>query len=133
MAKGFLSDDRENLFLWSSYASLISSQKGRVAEARHVYIACLSLERKPDDPYVVELFANWAEMEWLRGEEPASLAVAVAAFSAGSIDLSESGKQNYSTARVHTDRFFFSLAKLPSSKKVGHLHRQHQRSFEHVV
>jgi hypothetical protein len=89
MAKTLLSDDRENLFLWANYASLISSQKGKAAEARQVYITCLSADRMADDSHaLVELFADWAEMEWMQGNDRASLAVTVAAFSTEIGDLS---------------------------------------------
>ena len=85
-----LSDDRENLFLWSSYATLLASQRGKIAEARQVYVTCLSADRQVDDPYAVELFANWAEMEWLHGENARSLAITVVASGAsngGHVDL----------------------------------------------
>jgi hypothetical protein len=97
VAKSMLSNDRGNLFLWSSYATLLASQKGKLGEARQVYVTCLSADRQPDDPYAVELFANWAEMEWLHGDDARCLAMTVVASGAASGGHVDLGKRQYSS------------------------------------
>ncbi|KAK4058086.1 hypothetical protein OIO90_000825 [Microbotryomycetes sp. JL221] len=88
LAKSVLRDQRQNLALWDGYAR-IERQRGKLAEARQVYVTALSMYRSFDESAQIDgplLWRAWAEMEWEEGDETAALNV-IAAMSAQSQDL----------------------------------------------
>lgn len=80
LAKQVLRDNRQNLALWDGYAR-IERQRGKVDEARAVYVTALSMYREfnvldqIDGPL---LWRAWAEMEWEEGRAMLALKVLVA-------------------------------------------------------
>lgn len=89
-AKQVLRDQRQNLILWDAYAR-IERQRGKVDDARAVYVTALSMyrsfavEEQIDGPL---LWHSWAEMEWEEGRAMLALKVWVASVSASEeIDL----------------------------------------------
>jgi hypothetical protein len=74
-----LSQDRGNLTLWCTYARLLRSQR-KVEEARHVYRLCCStynplVQSRSDVEYAL---SEWAELEWIAGQEEELLNVLIA-------------------------------------------------------
>lgn len=80
-AKQALGNDRNNLLLWDAYARMERS-RGKVTEARKVYVSALSLYRsfaprdKVDGPL---LWRAWAELEWAQGSNELALGVLIGA------------------------------------------------------
>ena len=74
-----LSQDRNNLSLWCTYARVLRSQR-KAEEARQVYRLCSSFldvqVHKPQD--IEHLFSEWAELEWLAGRNDDLLSILVA-------------------------------------------------------
>ena len=75
LSKNLLSQHRESLALWNAHAQLEGS-RGRRDEARKVYQTTLTLNRThitlKEASY---LWWNWAEMEWLAGDDRSALTV----------------------------------------------------------
>ena len=91
LAKQVLRDSRQNLVLWDGYAR-IERQRGKVEEARQVYITALSMYRSFSPADQIDgplLWRAWAEMEWEEGKPRLALKVLVAASSKDYVDLSE--------------------------------------------
>lgn len=92
-AKSILADNRDSLVLWNAYARL-ERQRGKVAEARKVYLRALSLS-SPDvqkasaaaDGETWALFKGWAELEWSEWRDAHAVAVIAAAASGDFSDL----------------------------------------------
>lgn len=72
LSKTLLSRHRESLALWNAHAQLEGS-RGRRDEARKVYQTTLALNRSHNKASC--LWWNWAEMEWLAGDDHAALIV----------------------------------------------------------
>lgn len=78
--------------LWDGYAR-IERQRGKVEDARQVYVTALSMYPSFDAKDQVDaplLWRAWAEMEWEEGFEGLALAVLVASSSTTEVDLSKS-------------------------------------------
>ncbi|BGP52880.1 hypothetical protein JCM8202v2_000437 [Rhodotorula sphaerocarpa] len=90
LAKQVLRDRRQDLVLWDGYAR-IERQRGKIAEARQVYLTALSMYRsfvRQDQVDGPLLWRAWAEMEWEDGRPGVALQVLVAASSEEQADLS---------------------------------------------
>jgi hypothetical protein len=75
LSKSLLSQHRESLAHWNAHAQLELS-RGRRDEARKIYQTTLTLNKS--NKILKEascLWWNWAEMEWLAGEDQAALTV----------------------------------------------------------
>lgn len=69
MCKAELGQDRDNLNLWIIYARL-ERQKSNLGSARAVYSTVLSnTVTQTSTTETLELWAEWAMMEWSLGEE----------------------------------------------------------------
>lgn len=89
LAKQVLRDRRQDLVLWDGYAR-IERQRGKIAEARQVYLTALSMYRSFVRQHQVDgplLWRAWAEMEWEDGRPGVALQVLVAASSEEQADL----------------------------------------------
>lgn len=84
-------DSRRNLVLWDSYAR-VERQRGKLDDARQVYITALSMYRTFASQEQVDgplLWRSWAEMEWEAGRPMLALRILVAACAANDVDLGE--------------------------------------------
>jgi hypothetical protein len=74
-----LSQDRNNLSLWCTYARVLRSQR-KVEEARQVYRLCTSsIDVQIHSPQDIEqMLSEWAELEWLAGRHDDLLNILVA-------------------------------------------------------
>lgn len=91
MAKQVLRDNRQNLALWDGYAR-IERQRGRIDEARAVYVTTLSTYRTFDTRDQIDgplLWRAWAEMEWEEGDSVLALKVLVAGTTSSETDLGD--------------------------------------------
>ena len=91
LAKGILRTNRQNLLLWDAYARLQRS-RGKVSEARTVYVTSLSMARsftEKEKLHIPLLWKSWAEMEWEEGNSLLALRVLVAATAVEETDLGE--------------------------------------------
>ncbi|GAA6036634.1 hypothetical protein JCM8097_001263 [Rhodosporidiobolus ruineniae] len=89
LAKQVLRDRRQDLALWDAYAR-IERQRGKVADARQVYVTALSMYRSFAERDQVDgplLWRAWAEMEWEEGKAEVALRVLVAASGDSQTDL----------------------------------------------
>lgn len=79
-----LSQDRNSLPLWCTYARVLRSQR-KAEEARQVYRLCSSsLNVEVHTPQDIEhLFSEWAELEWLAGRNDDLLNILVATATSG--------------------------------------------------
>lgn len=80
LAKTVLRDNRTNLALWDGYARL-ERQRGKVEEARAVYVTALSMYREFESKDQIDgplLWRAWAEMEWEEGRPMLALKILVA-------------------------------------------------------
>lgn len=92
LAKSVLNANRQNLSLWDGYAR-IERQRGKIVEARAVYVTALSMYREfaPSDQIDGPLlWRSWAEMEWEEGKGTLALKVLVAITATEQVDLGES-------------------------------------------
>jgi len=75
LSKNLLSRHRESLALWNAHAQLEES-RGRRDEARKIYQTTLTLNRSHKTLKKAScLWWNWAEMEWLAGDDQSALTV----------------------------------------------------------
>ncbi|BGP12676.1 hypothetical protein JCM10213v2_008178 [Rhodosporidiobolus nylandii] len=89
LAKQVLRDRRNELALWDGYAR-IERQRGKLAEARQVYLTALSMYRSFPESEQIDgplLWRAWAEMEWEAGRPEVALRVLVAAGGEAQVDL----------------------------------------------
>lgn len=82
LCKQLLSQDRNSLSLWCTYARVLRSQR-KVEEARQIYRLCCSsfdpqVQLASDIEYV---FSEWAELEWLAGHNENLLNILIASVS----------------------------------------------------
>lgn len=87
-----LPENRQNLSLWDGYAR-IERQRGKIEEARTVYVTALSMYRefrKEDQVDGPLLWRAWAEMEWEEGRSMLALKILVAASVDQDLDLCKS-------------------------------------------
>ncbi|KAF9569889.1 hypothetical protein CPC08DRAFT_772937 [Agrocybe pediades] len=75
LSKSLLSTNREALPLWECHAQL-ERLRGKIDDARKIYQTILNTS-KPDRlvKNVSRLWSNWAEMEWLSGDDQRALEV----------------------------------------------------------
>lgn len=84
-----LPENRQNLSLWDGYAR-IERQRGKIEDARTVYVTALSMYRefkKEDQVDGPLLWRAWAEMEWEEGRSMLALKILVAASVDQELDL----------------------------------------------
>jgi hypothetical protein len=89
LAKQILRDARQNLVLWDGYAR-VERQRGRIQEARQVYITALSMYRTFAPQYQIDgplLWRSWAEMEWEAGRPMLALRILAASWAVSDVDL----------------------------------------------
>ncbi|KAH7885897.1 NRDE-2, necessary for RNA interference-domain-containing protein [Phlebopus sp. FC_14] len=73
LSRSFLSTDRDSLPHWAIHARL-ERLRGRVQDARKVYQTVLiGARRPPTQTFVGRLWWDWAEMEWLAGDQDVAL------------------------------------------------------------
>jgi hypothetical protein len=79
LCKQILSQDRNNLSLWCTYARVLRSQR-KVEDARQVYRLCTSsIDLQIHFPQDIEqMLSEWAELEWLAGRHDDLLNILVA-------------------------------------------------------
>lgn len=83
LSRSFLSTARESLAHWAAHARL-ERLRGRVEDARKVYqTALIAVRRPPTHAFVGQLWWDWAEMEWLNGDQEVALRVVMRA---GNVD-----------------------------------------------
>ncbi|KAG2056941.1 hypothetical protein BDR06DRAFT_1038090 [Suillus hirtellus] len=75
LSRSFLSTARDSLPHWASHARL-ERLREQVGDARKVYQTVLvASQHPPTQPFVGRLWWDWAEMEWLSGDQNAVLRV----------------------------------------------------------
>ncbi|KAG2154714.1 NRDE-2, necessary for RNA interference-domain-containing protein [Suillus clintonianus] len=75
LSRTFLSTARDSLPHWAAHARL-ERLREHVDDARKVYQTVLvTSQHTPTQPFVGQLWWDWAEMEWLSGDENAALRV----------------------------------------------------------
>ncbi|KAG1846882.1 NRDE-2, necessary for RNA interference-domain-containing protein [Suillus subluteus] len=75
LSRTFLSTARDSLPHWATHARL-ERLREHVDDARKIYQTVLvASQRPPSQPFVGQLWWNWAEMEWLSGDQNAALRV----------------------------------------------------------
>ncbi|KAI6119002.1 NRDE-2, necessary for RNA interference-domain-containing protein [Pisolithus croceorrhizus] len=83
LSRSFLSTARESLAHWAAHARL-ERLRGRIEDARKVYQTVLiAVRRPPTHGFVGQLWWDWAEMEWLSGDQELALRVVMRA---GNVD-----------------------------------------------
>ncbi|KAI6007197.1 NRDE-2, necessary for RNA interference-domain-containing protein [Pisolithus albus] len=83
LSRSFLSTARESLAHWAAHARL-ERLRGRIEDARKVYQTVLiAVRRPPTHGFVGQLWWDWAEMEWLSGDQEVALRVVMRA---GNVD-----------------------------------------------
>ncbi|KAG6336128.1 hypothetical protein ID866_2966 [Astraeus odoratus] len=75
LSRSFLSTARDSLAHWMAHARL-EHLRGRPDDARKVYQTVLiAARRSPTHTFVGQLWWDWAEMEWLNGDQDVALRV----------------------------------------------------------
>ncbi|KAG0696046.1 NRDE-2, necessary for RNA interference-domain-containing protein [Suillus ampliporus] len=74
LSRTFLSTARDSLPHWAAHARL-ERLREHVDDARKVYQTVLTSQHPPTQPFVGQLWWDWAEMEWLSGDQPAALRI----------------------------------------------------------
>lgn len=84
LCKQLLSQDRNNLSMWCTYARMLRSQR-KAEEARQVYrLCCSSFDPEVQSATDIEhVFSEWAELEWLAGRNEELLNILIASVSSG--------------------------------------------------
>lgn len=114
LCKQLLSQDRNNLSLWCTYARILRSQR-KAEEARQIYRLCCSsfdpqAQLASDIEYV---FSEWAEMEWLAGHNENLVNILIASVSSG-FWIPEGLYACSLTIRCHIDGCYFNPLGKPS-------------------
>ena len=97
-SKAVLSQDRDNVLLWTGYAQL-ERQRGNIQAARVVYATALQSGAESDEEDRRDLWASWAEMEF-EHDESRALDVAIMAAGLEGGRLSDIALQEYAATNV---------------------------------